>query len=336
MKIMITGMTARQVNEQSRDGFITLSGSLAKTLRKMGHDVVTKPYQIKDSLKGETGDFDLAFVGLGPLKGIGTAYMYEAVQAIHDYYGRLVLFVDDTDTKKMGREFKTVLKRPSDYNKPFFMYKREWSTLQDPKLFEKHMRTVEILAGHLGTYPPLLVPSWNFDLAYTAAVKLCTEAANNAITFDPSNDFSVDEGASRIERETLWGTTWDSTSTAINRMGVYRWDVETIPTYSKHRMSEVAGLLAPSSIWAPEITIATSVGTPVAADWRVLGPYLGPAFEVLPANIELMSEKERQNLAIEQKDALLSNSSDLPETVLEKLLGRFDPQLNTTTIDTES
>ncbi|QGF20304.1 hypothetical protein SEA_SIXAMA_125 [Gordonia phage Sixama] len=324
MRILITGMTSRQVNEKTRDGFITLSGAIAGYLRESGHDVDVRAYSFSDQMRSDIAPYDRVFVGLGPLKGIGTAYMYGAIQCLREYQKDAILFVDDTDTLKMGREFKTILKRPYDYTKPFFMYKREWAIVEgSEEIKNEHLNVIDALAGNKSWYWDFLVPSWNFDLAYTAGSKICPHAANRAVSFDPSSAFAIDGDVSEIDREPVWGTTWNSPSPAINRMGVREWDVETIPTYSKHRFSEVSGILVPNSTWAPEITIATSVGTPVACDWRTLGPYLGAPFEALTANIELMGEKDRQNLAIQQKNALLSNSSGSPETVLEKLLEKL-------------
>lgn len=327
MKILITGMTSRQTHEQSRDGFITISGALANILRRLDHEVVVDAYSIKDSLADNGDKYDLVFVGLGPLKGLGTAYMYQALQAIVDNQDSVILYVDDTDTAKMGREFRTVLKRPFDYLKPFFMYKREWDVVSSNKsVLDSHLEIINILAGYTTSYWPLLVPSWSFDLAYTAGGRICGRAADAAVSFDPSSEFAIDlsngNTAVEIDRELLWGTTWKSTSTAISKMGVFKWEVETIDTYSKFRFSHVGGVLSPSFIWAPEITIATSVGTPVAADWRELGPQFGDPFEELPANIEMMSQQERDQLAVDQHSVLISRLTD-PTKIIEELVNKY-------------
>lgn len=308
MRILITGMTAQHVKAENRDKTRTVASALEDALIRGGHDVKLEPYSIEKSLSGETSKADVAFVGLGPLKGLGTAYMYQAIQAIHDHGSNVVLYVDDTDTAKIGREFKTVLKRPSDYAKPFFMYKREWSYVQDSSsdLFKNHMNVIDALAGNQNRYWPVLVPSWTFDLGYTAAAKISTHAANSVISFDPSAHFAFEnlERVERVENEVkTWGTMYPTTSPALGRMGVHSWDVECIKG-SPARISEMDGFLVPSPIWTPEVQRSASLGVPVAADWKTLGPQLGAPFEALPSAIEMMDFSSRKELAKQQSKAM--------------------------------
>ena len=66
------------------------------------------------------------------------------------------------------------------------------------------------------------------------------------------------------------------------------------------------------------------LGIPVATDWRTMGPQFGKPFECLAANVELMTDTERDKLAKEQLDVFLEKSSsreDLPN-VLELMIER--------------
>ncbi|AKJ72591.1 hypothetical protein PP301_gp053 [Gordonia phage GMA2] len=328
MKILITGMTSQHVNEKTRSGVKTLAGVMKETLNAMpGITATVGRYSIEHSIaSGGHREYDFVIVGLGPLKGLGTSYCYQAIQAIHDYEDSVALYVDDTSTSKIGREFKTIIKRQTDYAKPFFMYKREWSYLEDMDgvIFKEHMNIVEQLAGGREDFWPLLVPSWTFDLGYTAGNAICRPAADKVISFDPSPAFLYEDVKS-IEPDTpTWGTMWDTTSRAIMKMGVEKWPVENLKA-NPHMIAEMSGLLIPATVWTPDVQISVSLGVPVASDWRVLGPTLGEPFEALPASIELMSKQERDDLAEAQKQAINNSSSVSTAQALENVLLSHKP-----------
>ena len=314
MKILVTGMTSQHVNATTRAGRMTMSGVLQSALTTQGHDVEVRSYEMF-----EDRTFDKVFVGLGPLKGLGTAYMYRAMQALYDYKNDAVLFCDDTATSKIGREFKTILKRPSDYIKPFFMYKRDWEILvENESVRQQHMSMIDRLAGNQDKYWPLLVPSWTDDLSFACGALICQQAANNALSFDPSEYFAVKTKNDLLEKP-VWGTLWDAASPAVNRMGVMRCPVENIAD-DLQRIGEMSGVLVPSAVWSPTISNSVSIGVPVASDWRVLGPALGEPFEALPSVIEMSSKESRTELAKKQHDAIQSKSSGSTVDVVKHAL----------------
>lgn len=314
MKILVTGMTSQHVNATTRAGRMTMSGVLQSALTTQGHDVEVRSYEMF-----EDRTFDKVFVGLGPLKGLGTAYMYRAMQALYDYKNDAVLFCDDTATSKIGREFKTILKRPSDYIKPFFMYKRDWEILvENENVRQQQMDMIDRLAGNQDKYWPLLVPSWTDDLSFACGALICQQAAHEAISFDPSEYFAV-SATRTVSSDPVWGTLWDPASPAVSRMGVMKWEVENIAD-DPLRIGEMAGMLVPSAVWSPTISNSVSIGVPVASDWRILGPTLGESFETLPSVIELMPEKSRTELAKKQYDAIQSKSSGTTLDAVQKSL----------------
>lgn len=322
MKILVTGMTSQQTNERNkRNGQITIAGAISLALRELGYDVDTCSYSIERSITRTADEYDCVFVGLGPLKGLGTSYCYQAIQAILDHPGRTIVYVDDTATQKIGREFRTILSRPTDYNKPFFMYKREWTYLSDidSELFKKHLGVIDILSGNtpLDDHPVTIVPSWTFDLAYDAANKLCANAADKTLNFDPSEYFDVKSPRVIPDRD-VWGTVYPNTSPAINKMGVHSWEVETIT--DPRQFGSVSGVLVPKAVWSPDVANSIKLGVPVASDWRTLGPQLGESFEALPANIEMMNLEDRTDLANAQMIAMKSSSTLATNIVIQQAI----------------
>ena len=339
MKILITGMTSQHTRSITRSGQLTLAGALEADLTALGHDVLVSTYPLAKDDKGVYGTFwlndgkevfDRIFVGLGPLKGLGTSYMYQAIQALFEYCDRAVLFVDDTSTQKIGREFKTVLNKPSDYTKEFFSYKRDYHLIAgNDEALKTHFSVINGLAGNDWWRPekywPMLVPSWSFDLAYTAAMKVSPLAADRVISFDPSPHFAVPaRKVEQTDNDPYWGTMWQLTSPAINKMGVHSWDVECIAG-DPYRVHDVSGMLVPSSVWSPDIFLSVSAGVPVATDWRVLGSRFGEPFEAIATDIEGMTAENRTKLAKRQLDVLQSNLAGTTQEALKAALKASNP-----------
>lgn len=313
MKILITGMTSSQIHEATKRAGLTLSGALAQSLRKHGHDVTVRPYTIAESLNEDRDEvFDHVLVGLGPLKGLGTAYAYGALKCIYDYgvvpgdSQRVTLFNDDIATKKIGNEHRAIVRRPGDLTKQFFSYKREYDTAREPAVHVQLLEMVEHLTGNTNwDHPAVLMPAWSKDLGFNACLEISRKCADAMVPFDPTSYFGHDiRRVASVHEKPYWSTNWKTDSPAINVMGVHEWDVLHNSRASWNVLAGAHGVLIPSAAWAPELGIAAALGIPTAADWRTLGPALGASFEELPMNIEVMSEKERTELAKTQYDVL--------------------------------
>ena len=333
MKILITGMTSSQVNESSPRNGLTLAGALALSLRKSGHEVDVRPYTIAESLDRH-GDleYDHVIVGLGPLRGLGTSYVYGALQCIFDYgvtnsaAQKLTLFIDDIGTRKIGREHHSILRKPADLTKEFFKYKREHDRAQHPDTFAQLMTVVEHLTGTTDwNHPAVLMPAWSQDLGFKACLDISRICADKMVPFDPTAYFGHDvRRIKSVHEKPYWSTNWPVDSTAINKMGTESWDVLHNSRASWNVLGGAHGVLIPSAAWAPELGIAAAIGIPTAGDWRTLGPALGAAFEELPMNIEIMSDTERTELAeaqynaISEQNELLGNCDEVIAATVER------------------
>lgn len=313
MKILITGQTSAQINETTKRSGLTLSGALAQSLRKQGHDVTVRPYTIAESLDAGNEDiFDHVIVGLGPLKGLGTSYMYGALKCIWDYSverddsSAVTLFNDDIATKKIGSEHRAIVRRPQDLTKQFFSYKREYDLAREPDTERQLLEVVEHLTGETDwDHPPVLMPTWAQDLGFMACLNISRSCADAMVPFDPTAYFGHDiRRVTSVHEKPYWSTNWKTDSPAINAMGVREWDVLHNSRSSWNVLAGAHGVLIPSAAWAPELGIAAALGIPTAADWRTLGPALGASFEELPMNIEIMGEKDRTELAKTQYDII--------------------------------
>lgn len=333
MKILITGQTSSQIHETTKRSGLTLSGALAQSLRKQGHDVTVRPYTIAESLDAGNEDiFDHVIVGLGPLKGLGTSYLYGALQCIYDYdvatpgEQRLTLFTDDISTRKIGSEHLAITRKPSDLTKPFFSYKKEHALASEPSTTDKLLTVVAHLTGRTDwEHAPMLMPTWSQDLGFSACLGISRECGDAMVPFDPTRYFGHDiRKMASTHEKSYWSTNWKTDSPAINKMGVNDWDVLHNSRASWNVLAGSQGVLIPSAAWAPELGIAAALGIPTAADWRTLGPALGACFEELPMNIEIMPEKDRTELAkaqydtIQKQNELLGNCDDVIAATVER------------------
>lgn len=309
MKILVTGMTSTHVNETARSGAYNMSGIIAKVLRDEGMEVTVKALDLTDSeFETEIQSYDRIYVGMGPLKGLGTAYMYPAL-AINALVarGKIVPFIDDTDTRKIQREFETCLDRPDELFKPFWRYKRNWNLVNDDDDLQKQILhgVVEFKKAFF-TY--VLVPAWNADTAFRTMLRMNRQWADISLPVDASG-IVIPEGtltpSPDMDKRPVWGTGWKEDSTAVLRSGTHAWEVERLNRRHWNGLATVSGVLVPGPGWCPEVAAAVPMGIPVSGHWKTLAKELGPSYEVLPGVVEMMSQSERNDLAARQADEFI-------------------------------
>ena len=71
-------MTSRQCSEKASERDVTFAWLLREALTDAGHDVELRDPNVKEDLS----EYDHAFVGLGPLHGMGTNRSYPALSVI--------------------------------------------------------------------------------------------------------------------------------------------------------------------------------------------------------------------------------------------------------------
>lgn len=326
MRILITGGTASQIRESTSRYAVTLSGLMARALRERGHDVDVRYFSVLDIDEDVTGldnSYDFAFVGQSPLKGLGSSYMYCALAAQYRFFDRYAIFTDDLDTRKMNAEWRAAIRRPEDFVKPFWQYKKDWQDARHKNTLPKLLGQIETLIGsEEDRYPEVFVPGWTYDLAFMSAVHLSPYARLTTHGVDPSPWIDTDLKRREPDSDRYWISCLNPKSRAVQQMGARLWNVDTMNPLTWKELENASGLLAPSASWTPEVRISLLLGVPIVTDWKAMGTQFGGSFEGLAANVELMDQGELDELAAAQLQALESKSStreDLPDT-LEKII----------------
>ncbi len=203
MKILITGMSSRQANPQAAKRDITVAVLLKRALEDAGHTVELRDPKVEEDVSG----FDHAFVGLGPLHGMGTNRSYGTLSVILRMWpNKLTLFSDDQDMGKIIGGLQTVLADPdARFTKPFFKYKKDWDVASQPGWRPWLLEGVKMLRDY--EWPQFLIPAFPWA-DVPQLVKRIPNAQNTTTAVDLSvylDDFPIDLDP-ELQRDQIWVT----------------------------------------------------------------------------------------------------------------------------------
>lgn len=328
MRVLITGMTSSQTREND-----TVAGYMAKALRMAGHEVVVEKPSLKAVLGGER--WDHVFVGLGPLHGIGTSSMYGALGVIGSHWGKnCSVFLDDTDTGKIGSSLRLFHRDKWRMTKDFYKYKREYDLAAQPEVQSWLNTVVESMLEEKKGHPSCVIPSFSFDDAFVIASKITAGAAFNAkivdfTEFAPTLDEvinpSLEQYGNAIETpdKEWWAVEWLAKDNAhVRALGPFTWEVMTVGGKEGGVLGDCSGYLAPTATWSPRFIQMTAAGIPIVSPWRIFGDIVGPSFETLSGEVEMMTPRQRKMLAKKQHTQLKAHvpSKDQVISILDSMV----------------
>lgn len=309
MKVLVTGMTSRQTKEDR-----TIAGHIAECLRECGHEVTVERPSLEKTMAGETAEkYDHAFVGLGPIHGIGTSYKYGAIAAIGALWSdRVTLYLDDVDSGKIGAGLRIMQRHNWKLTKPFYGYCAEYEFACRPEVTGWLLEVIEHMLNAQKDHPALLVPAFTFNDAFRTAARVTGGAGSNVVPIDWSrmgtslkDDLDAAKGRfGPANAETPEGNWWSvehaPTGRAVRSLGPYGWPVQQVGHKELELIEQSAGYLAPGTAWTPRFYQVSKAGIPLVSPWRVFADYIGDAFEVLAGAVEDMTDEERAELAARQ------------------------------------
>lgn len=334
MKILVTGMTSRQTKEDR-----TVAGMTAEALRSQGHDVTVERPSLERVLSGEiTETYDHAFVGLGPLHGIGTSYKYGALATIGVMWAdKVTLYLDDVDSGKIGSGLRIMEKHNWKLTKPFYGYCAEYELASKPESVSWLLSIIDSLLHATDEHPNILVPAFTFDDAFKTAGKITGGAAQHVTPLDWSvmatslkTDTDAAEGRygpanAEYPDANWWSVEHVPEGRAVRSLGPFTWPVQQIDHKELGLIYQSAGYLAPGSAWTPRFYQVSSCGIPLVSPWRIFADHIGDAFEVLAGTIETMPQDERDDLAkrqLEQIEKFIPTKTELSQIVEGVMLRR--------------
>ena len=146
MKILITGMTSAQTREEKNDRY-TVAGDLASLMRMRGLSVEVTPFDVTHIDNRQLlRRYDRVVIGVAPIRGLTSAYMYGALGAAHLFGESAAFYHEDIGGRNALADLRSVDRTPTALVDPFHHYKRGYLDARDPDVFPDLANTVHALA----------------------------------------------------------------------------------------------------------------------------------------------------------------------------------------------
>lgn len=313
MKILVTGSTSPQASIKTANRTPTFAALLTHSLMSQGHDVsFVEPYMSYD--EQALSHYDAVFVGIAPPTSLSANRVYPAFaiasRALN--LGILSLFIDAPEPYKVHASLKSCHLNVSDLQKDFYKMRRDYrdfvgnlSVQDEVYSFISHL--------YLEEWPTLLVPSFPWSSVEPVRKALPNAGEIVPVNFD-ADIISLNRLSPDLDKErTYWicdapKTRWAKKLARTIDHPVFpargrRWDLEEV---TLSRMQSAVGTIvslyrSDEVWWSPALAQSLSVGVPVVTDWRH-SQMLGPEWSYLASSIESMSNGERFELAVSQRD----------------------------------
>lgn len=328
MRILITGSTSPQASSKTAQKIPTFASLLYHHLLSKGVSVDFKEPSIHFN-ETDLDQYDLVFVGIAPPTSLSATRIYPAFLTANIALRseKLVLFVDAPEPYKIQASIKSCYLNISDLQKNFYQMRKFYSEFVSNKNFQKEVyEFIEFL--HTQEWPTLLYPTlpWSND-------ETIRKALPNTKRIIPLNLDSTLIQVGHISPnldlgKTYWTcdsekTSWAKKTAKTLALPVLptrarRWDLEEA-TLSRMRNSVgtlVSLYRSGEAWWSPALSQSLGVGVPVVTDWRY-SQMLGPEWSHLAYTIEEMSNYERFDLAIVQRDFYLGHLKNSNESTLD-------------------
>lgn len=326
-KVFITGATSRATNPLKNKRDVMVSSLIAEICRDLGYDVEHGDPAIERDL----AEFDHVFCALAPLHGLGANRIYGALATVLRTYGtgRLSLYLDDSDTRKIVNGIKTMTDDPYRFTKPFFVYRKEYEIARQPEWNKWLMSGVELLRDH--PWPTTLVPAFPWANAQQLLRGTPNVDFSNSVFFDPSAYLPKHDVSDIQSRQDVWVTEstdqrWldrQRTSWPVQRYGK-GFDKRPIDEQLVRAYAGAGGVLdlgEDHGWWSSRMGYAAETRTPYFTRWQNVSG-LGGAYGELPDAFEQLSPAQRIEFGYEQADifAKVSETRDSLREKIEKLV----------------
>lgn len=331
-KIFLTGMTAAHCSKEVNDRSLNFAGLMYQVLVSAGHDVTwgnPSVFMTKESLS----DYDAVIVGVSPATSLSSNRIYGALSIIDDLWGdrKLSLFVDVPNVRQISTSFKS-FSQSENTTKPFFSSRREYKLVVASKKILSRITS----ASHKITneewsnttlYPTL--PWKTLDL-----IRLPPNAKSNLVRINLDSHILVSEPIQNEESAPKWACDNPSSKWAVSLVPhlslpivPMRFDKKSNDEQVFTQISRSYGsLICPDpkdgTYWNYQYVQSMNAGVPIATQWQESAS-VSDAWGVLASNIDVMSSKQRDFLALAQRESYAKSipSKDKSLHLLESSLG---------------
>jgi hypothetical protein len=331
-KILLTGMSAAQASRKANARTLSFTGVLEKSLRDAGHEVVWEVPSFEWT-KEFLSQFDSVIVGVSPLTSLSANYCYGGLHVITELLDdkRLRLLVDSPQPGQIIASLKTIAASPKSLTKDFYMNRRGFNQAKQEAVRTRLLATVERLLT--ATWPVTMYPS----LPWQDSAAVHDQFSDNAI--QSLVGVNLDAGLltpaiHQTDRRLKWSadsanSPWiQKVSTGlVYPVSLMKWNKGWADDLVEEQIARSTGVLITphkkdGTWWTYRYIQAMNTGTPIATLWTETVK-IGKSWGNLAANIEALSQEERNTIATKQREEYLAAIPSLNDAYenLHKTLG---------------
>lgn len=314
MDILLTGSTAAHVSQKKNEKTRTFHGDLNKAFNYSHHRVTWIEPSVSMS-REYIADFDYVVVGLAPPTSTAAHRIYGSLSVIKHAWeeGNLVLVIDAPEPRRIWTGLKAINNNPDSLLKDFYSKRSEYRKATKPEVFDRINSAVELLVN--SEWPTTLFPTlpWMSFSSVSYYIPRTSEESLVGLNFDSSmigeDDSLLPEKSPRFWASDYYNSAWtkkqeDLIGLPVVPLRTSRWEGDADAV---GRLTESIGCLISTHRsgdpwWSPAIAQAFYAGVPVVTDWT-LSSILGNSWRMLPAAVEGLTQGERHELVISQKES---------------------------------
>jgi hypothetical protein len=316
-KILITGMSASHSSEKANLRSLSFAGAIKLVLEQQGHEVIQANPEVSWNLK-DLEQYDSVLVGISPLTSLSANHVYGALSVMDVLLNspKLHLFIDAPEPAKITASLRAMVKTPDNLTKPFYAYRRGFSSATQPNMLQNLIDVVDDLLNK--KWPTTLYPA----LPWTDSVKHVADylpegAADLLVGINVDAYLISTQDIIETERREKWvvenySTKWVKSTTATLSYPTVpmKWNKAWTDAQVSAQISSGLGALIPpyssSTWWSYRYIQCMNDLTPIATDWKE-SQLIGSSWAHLASSIEGMTQEERTQLAKDQRDSYIEN-----------------------------
>lgn len=314
-KILLTGMSAAQASSKANSRMLSFAGVLEQSLTSSGHEVVWQVPSIEWT-KEFFDQFDSIIVGISPLTSLSANYCYGGLHVITELIDdkRLRLLVDSPQPGQITASLKSIAANPQSFTKDFYANRQGFHQASQDAVRTRLLATVERLLTT--AWPATIYPSLPWQDASNVSRQLSEPANQNLVGINIDAELLMPKKL-QVERRLKWSA--DSLSSLwaqkvcnglVYPVSLMKWNKGWSDSLVEEQIGRSTGvLIAPhkkdGTWWTYRYIQAMNTETPIATLWTETVK-IGESWGTLAANIEALSQDERNTIAIRQRDEYLA------------------------------
>lgn len=328
MKILITGMTATQVNSQKRIVKYTSYPEIyGRCLEKAGHKVTFRPVIVGEDLR----EYDRVIIGLAPVNALNAKHMFGALWALHLLHKDEVRGAIQMDDWAYRMVFSGARSMSKDFNKRLYdknvLTRDHKELVKNTSRFKKAIETVITNIGdkffsNVQIISPLLPNGDHMRILAGTPLTLSSLIPVNVLSgCDWSHWEEQSKNWNPVKRRRVWihaalpsnkgfAERIKASSWAVEHYGPTAVDKKKLPEHQLiQKYWEVNGLIAmpyyhAGSGWCrARFVHAAAMGAVMACDKRE-GEVIGPSYTMTMNEIEKLKPVQLRELATSQASEL--------------------------------